>query len=85
MDAPIAPPDREGWLGVMGGNGRTDTMTRLLALAALGSMLAIAGCSSGPATGSAAPAFDGVDQHGNTFSLAAYEGKVVILDFWAVW
>ena len=32
-----------------------------------------------------APAFSLTDAHGNTIDLHAYEGKVVLLDFWATW
>ncbi len=35
--------------------------------------------------GSPAPAFSLKDLHGKTVTLAAYKGKVVLLDFWAPW
>lgn len=60
---------------------------RALVLAAVA--LAIAG---GPAAaqpalkaGSAAPAFSLQDLSGRPLSLAAYRGKVVLIDFWATW
>jgi hypothetical protein len=36
-------------------------------------------------TGCVAPDFETVDQHGETFRLADYRGKVVVLDFWGFW
>ncbi len=53
--------------------------------AALTIVLMVAGCSSGPPLGADAPTFTAEDAQGNTVSLAAYEDKVLILDFWAVW
>ncbi|MCA8957881.1 MAG: redoxin domain-containing protein [Planctomycetes bacterium] len=35
--------------------------------------------------GMVAPDFTAVDQHGVTFSLSDYRGKVVVLDFWGDW
>ena len=43
------------------------------------------GCSSGPKVGAPAPAFTAVDAEGTSIDLAAFEGQVLILDFWAVW
>ena len=45
----------------------------------------IAGCASAPSVGSDAPDFTATDSTGATVNLAAYEEKVLILDFWAVW
>jgi cytochrome c biogenesis protein CcmG/thiol:disulfide interchange protein DsbE len=44
-----------------------------------------AGCASGPRTGSRAPAFDAVDDSGSPVSFAKYDGKVMVLYFWATW
>ena len=33
----------------------------------------------------AAPDFSITDLHGNTLNLAAYKGKVLIINFWATW
>jgi hypothetical protein len=60
-------------------------MTRPLIGAALALVLGLAACSQGPPVGTAAPAFSAVDAHGDAVSLAAYDDKVLILDFWAVW
>jgi hypothetical protein len=40
-------------------------------------------CAGG--AGSAAPDFTTRDINGNIHTLSAYQGKVVLLDFWAVW
>jgi hypothetical protein len=49
-------------------------------------LLLIAGCAaSGPKVGSEAPPFIAQDADGNEVRLAAFEDKVLILDFWAVW
>ncbi|MCB9840441.1 MAG: TlpA family protein disulfide reductase [Phycisphaeraceae bacterium] len=55
---------------------------------ALGGIVAsalLAACSSGPALHEPAPAFSATDVDGQTVTLAAYEGKVVLMDFWATW
>ena len=52
---------------------------------ALTFVLMVAGCTSGPPIGATAPAFAAEDARGNTVSMGAYEDKVLILDFWAVW
>ena len=59
--------------------------TRLAAVAA--AVLLLGGCasSSGPEPGTPAPVFAAVDSTGREVSLAALEGQVVIMDFWAVW
>lgn len=45
----------------------------------------LAACQNGPKVGAEAPAFSAMDDRGAEASLAAYEGKVVVLDFWATW
>jgi len=52
----------------------------------------VAGCGqSGPsasprvAIGATAPEIQGIDADGKTFTLSAYRGKVVMLDFWGNW
>ncbi|MHC4990666.1 MAG: TlpA family protein disulfide reductase [Planctomycetota bacterium] len=47
--------------------------------------LCLAGCANGPAVGTAAPAFRAEDTRGTVVSLGAFEGKVVVLEFWATW
>lgn len=39
----------------------------------------------GLAENATAPVLEGVDVEGETFSLADYRGKVVVLDFWGFW
>lgn len=56
---------------------------RLITTTAL--LLLAAGCASGLPVGAEAPAFEATDLSGNQHSLAAYEGKVLILDFFGVW
>lgn len=43
------------------------------------------GCATAPPIGAQAPEFIGVDQHGETVSLATYRNQVLILDFWSLW
>ena len=62
--------------------------TRLAALALTALLLGAcaSSSSSGPDLGTPAPAFAAaVDSDGREVSLAALEGQVVIMDFWAVW
>ena len=51
--------------------------------------MAPAGCSrflaSGPATGTAAPAFEAPTTEGEAVSLDSFQGQVVVLEFFAVW
>jgi len=58
--------------------------SRLVPIAAC---LAIASVAAQPAltTGSPAPSFARPDLSGRMVSLAAYRGRVVLLDFWATW
>ncbi|HSC65549.1 MAG TPA: TlpA disulfide reductase family protein [Caldimonas sp.] len=51
----------------------------LLAIAASGSAVAA------PKAGDAAPEFAGQTSDGETVSLSAYAGKVVVVSFWATW
>ncbi len=51
----------------------------------LGERLSTLRALSARMTGKQAPAFTLKDLHGNTISLAALRGKVVLLDFWATW
>jgi thiol-disulfide isomerase/thioredoxin len=50
-------------------------------------LIAIVGCTKAPrnAAPGPAPAFELPDLAGGTLSLAALQGKVVVLDFWATW
>jgi peroxiredoxin len=58
----------------------------LLPTAAATSLLVLSlGCASGPKVGSRAPSFEAVDDAGHDVSLAGYEGKVVVMYFWATW
>lgn len=55
-----------------------------LALAAL--LVSAAGCLKAPPKDlGAAPAFSLPDTAGHTVSLSSYQGKVLVLDFWATW
>jgi peroxiredoxin len=60
-----------------------------LAGLALGAGLALTGCDSGPVVGPAegmtAPDLSGSDPAARPVRLSDYKGKVVLLDFWAVW
>ncbi|UCH82735.1 MAG: TlpA family protein disulfide reductase [Candidatus Latescibacterota bacterium] len=47
--------------------------------------VAIVGCSSGPKVGSVAPGFNALDAEGRSVALSDYEGKPLVLYFWAVW
>ena len=63
--------------------------TALLALGAAG-LLLIAGCTTvqvddGSMVGQKAPEFTLPDLEGRPVSLSKYQGKVVVLDFWASW
>lgn len=68
-------------------------MSRLrpLALVALALLLAACQSKSAPPTPGGAtapvvvPALELTDLDGNTISLAAFKGRVVIIDFWATW
>ena len=62
-------------------------MTRVSLLAAMGIGVSavLAGCSSGPQAGEAAPAFSAMNSEGQNVELASYAGKVTVLDFWATW
>ncbi len=60
--------------------------SRLTMIAAVGLLTgSLTACHSGPPVGARAPAFSAYDDRGAEASLAAYEGKVVVLDFWATW
>jgi hypothetical protein len=48
-------------------------------------VLVLSACASDPRVGSSARELSAEGARGDTISLAALEGKVVILDFWAVW
>lgn len=54
-------------------------------LVGLVAALGLPACSFGPEVGSRAPAFSALDNAGNEASLAGYEGRIVVLDFWATW
>lgn len=54
-------------------------MLRTLALATLFSVLSVAAALK------PAPNFTLIDQHGAPIHLSDYQGKVVLLDFWATW
>ena len=56
-----------------------------MALGAIVTSALLGACSSGPALHEPAPAFSATDADGQTVTLAAYEGKVVLMDFWATW
>src|SRR5437879_1334587 len=43
------------------------------------------GGSQAVSEGSQAPEINGVDAQGNTVKLSQFQGKVVLLDFWATW
>ena len=60
-------------------------MTGRLVGLVLCTVIALAACSQAPPVGTRAPAFTALDMQGDTVSLAAFEDKVLILDFWAVW
>jgi len=61
--------------------------------AAICSVLAVSGCSGGDSAGSAArvevgspvPAYSAVSLGGDSVSLAAHRGKVVLMNVWATW
>jgi peroxiredoxin len=58
----------------------------LLLRAAVVSLLVMSlGCASGPKAGSRAPSFEAVDGAGRSVTLASFEGKVVVMYFWATW
>ncbi len=63
------------------------TLVRVSAtmIAVLALTVVLAGCASGPPVGARAPEFSARDSGGTTVSLAAYQDKVLILDFWATW
>ena len=68
------------WSGILLG------LLMLAALALAGrNILAIATGPLPPGQGKAAPAFSGDDLAGAKVELAALQGKVVLLDFWATW
>ena len=54
-------------------------------IAVLALTVVLAGCASGPPVGARAPEFSARDGGGATVSLAAFQDKVVIMDFWATW
>ncbi|MEZ6235516.1 MAG: TlpA disulfide reductase family protein [Phycisphaerales bacterium] len=64
---------------------RRFTARSATALGAVAASTLLAACSSGPALHEPAPAFSATDAEGQTVTLAAYEGKVVLMDFWATW
>lgn len=57
-------------------------MRHVLATAVTGIALLV-GCSTGPQA--ATTDFSVMDSAGDTVSLSAYEGQVLIVDVWAVW
>ena len=59
-------------------------MRRVFQSLAVLSVVTLAACS-GPGVGSIAPAFTGTTSRGLPVSLEQHEGKVLVLDFWAVW
>jgi peroxiredoxin len=48
-------------------------------------LMVTGGCASGPKVGSRAPSFSAIGDNGEEISLAKYEGKVLVLYFWATW
>ncbi|MEO0632112.1 MAG: TlpA disulfide reductase family protein [Planctomycetota bacterium] len=60
-------------------------MLKVSAAVVLSSLGVLAGCSSGPQAGEAAPAFSAMNSEGQNVELASYAGKVTVLDFWATW
>lgn len=63
---------------------QTDIHTMKFALF-LSSVFLVVFAGAGDKVGAPAPAFTGKTADGHVISLADYEGKVVLLDFWASW
>ncbi len=61
-------------------------MKKILPFAAMALALCLAPAAfAGPGTGSPAPDFTLYDVNGKAHSLSDYEGKVILLNFWASW
>lgn len=54
-------------------------------LAVMAATLLACASASALSSGDAPPAIDALDQAGNKVDLAALDGKVVLIDFWASW
>jgi len=54
-------------------------------LSVLVTILALAACRSGPAVGAETPEFTATDAQGETITAADYEGRILVMDFWATW
>jgi len=60
------------------------TMSAAFALV-LGRVFEVASGPTAPPSGTLAPEFSATTVDGETVELSAYEGRVVLLDFWATW
>lgn len=61
-------------------------MKKILPFAALALVFCMAPAAlAGPGAGSPAPDFSLLDVNGKTHRLSDYEGKVILLNFWASW
>jgi peroxiredoxin len=84
---------------VRGGNMTEELKKRRKSMITLGLIFAIlfgyvfassymrtgGGCTQGPGTGNPAPDFSIPSMDGSTVALADYQGKVLVLNFWASW
>jgi len=77
------------WAGWANWEYRKQAAEKLLAGAAKGDLVAVPGGDTmqyeSPLKGKAAPAFALEDLHGGKVSLASYQGKAVLVNFWATW
>lgn len=60
-------------------------MSPLRSLLVLSAVALSVACGAPPAQSAQAPAFDLPNLAGGKTSLASYQGKVVVVDFWATW
>jgi peroxiredoxin len=60
-------------------------MSRLRSFLAISAVVLSVACGAPPAQSTQAPAFDLPNLSGGKTSLASFQGKVVVVDFWATW
>jgi len=77
--------DRSGRKGSIGRGRYNPPMSTLRSVLAISAVVLCAACGAPPPQSAQAPAFDLPNLAGGNTSLASFQGKVVVVDFWATW